>query len=162
MQIPCKLGSSPSLNHCYSWKYKQKHDFVQLFLSETSIQQIDADDDDGGASTIFLAWPSPYPNACRDKISRKGKPLTLIRQIIDGSSIGCSCPWIFTNFLNFSTRNPMPCGKPWIGSPRPRHELHASARPSLIPQAGLAPTVCGAQKAVTYEIFIFSIEFQCK
>ena len=69
----CKLGSSPSLNHGYSLNSLLKHQILQLFLVKPSIQKIDADGDE--APTIFLPWPSPSPNARRDKISRKGKPL---------------------------------------------------------------------------------------
>ena len=41
---------------------------------------IEENDGGGNAPTIFLACPSPHPNARRDKISRKGKPLTLMNQ----------------------------------------------------------------------------------
>ena len=34
--------------------------------------------------------------------------------------------------------------------------------PVSMPLVGLPPTVCGAHKAVTYEIFIFSLEFPYK
>ena len=38
----------------------------------------DADGDDDGAPTTLAPWPSPSLNARREKISRAGKPLTLI------------------------------------------------------------------------------------
>ena len=62
----------------------------------------DADGDGDGAPTIFVRWPSPSPNARRDKISRKGKPLTLIRHTIDFSIIKSPRSWISTHFLDFS------------------------------------------------------------
>ena len=76
-----QLGSSPSLNNGYSLNSLLKHRFLQLFLTKPIIQKIDADDGDGGggAPTILVRWPSPSPNARMDKISRKGKPLTLIK-----------------------------------------------------------------------------------
>ena len=69
----CKLGSSHSLNHGYSLNSLLKHRFLQLFLTKPNIQKIDADDGDGGggAPTILVRWPSPSPNARRDKISRE-------------------------------------------------------------------------------------------
>ena len=78
----------------------------------------DADGDDDDAPTIFLPWPSPSPNARRDKISRKGKPLTLIRQIIDFSSIESSRSWIFNHFLQFSCPKPFSFSFRDSGSPR--------------------------------------------
>ena len=58
-----------------------KHVFYKLLLTKPSTWRNDADDGgDGGdgAPTTLATWPSPFLNARRDKISRAGKPLTLM------------------------------------------------------------------------------------
>ena len=159
MKILCELRTFSFTNSWLLLEFLTKPQFCVIFLTEPSTWENDADGGGDDVPTIFLAWPSPSPNARRDKMSRKGKPLTLIRQIIDFSSVGCSCPLIFTHFLHFSSLNPVPCGKPWNGSPRRVTNCTHLPGPVSVPQASLPPTVCGAQKAVTYEISIFSIEF---
>ena len=118
MSILCKLRSSPSLNHCCSLNSPQKHHFVQLFPSKPSTSENDADggddDDDDDAPTTSLPWPSPSPNARRDKISRKGKPLTLM------NTLRITYSTKFTHFLYFSPLNLLSCTKPGIRKLRRR------------------------------------------
>ena len=147
----CKLWSFPSLNHGYSFISLPKPRFCSLFFSKLSTYKIDADGDGGdggdGAATILAPWPSPPPNARRDKISRKGKPLTLIRQIIDFSSIESSlCPdfldiprvsSLSLHFLQFSSLNLVFSTKPksvhWSGIRCPRVCLPLWLGPTVWP-----------------------------
>ena len=74
----------------------------------------------------------------------------------------------FIHFLDFSSLNLLSCTKPGTGKLRayrvPTHVPGLLPAPPLVAEArcGLPPTVCGAHKAVTYELSIFSIEFQYK
>ena len=57
--------------------------FLHKKTTKNSTWRNDADDGDdgGGAPTTLVPWPSPSLNARREKISRAGKPLTLMNTL---------------------------------------------------------------------------------
>ena len=127
------------------------------FPTKNSTWRNDADGDGGDAPTIFLPWPTPSLNARRDKISRKGKPLTLIIQIIDFSSIGSSCSWIFTHFLDFTPLNLLSCRKQGIRLPGRGPSAHASARPCVYATGGPAShSLWSPQSSHIWDIHFFN------
>ena len=114
------------------WFSSLQLDFQHIFRQKTSTWRNDGGGGGGdGVPTTLAHCSSPSLNARREKISRAGKPLTLIRQIIDFSRLESSHSWIFTHFLDFSPLNLLSCRKQGIRVPGRGPAAHASARPCV-------------------------------